>query len=268
MREDWPWFVLLVIALIWLVPALGIFMASIRPIAEISHGWWSLQPFTVTWKNYATVLSSRGIGRAFLTSLIITIPATIIPIFICSSAAYAFAFLHFPGRAVLYLMIVSSFVLPGQVALIPLIKLLGQWRLIDTYLGIILVHIAFCLGWSIFLFKNSFAAFPSELIEAAKMDGCGHFRIYFSIVLPLSRPVLGAMAIMQFLWTWNELLFPLVFLRTKTPLTVALVNLKGRYAPEWDLLSAGTIISMTVPLMIFVFLQRFFVSGLTGGIEK
>jgi len=262
------WIVLLILSVIWVVPTAGIFMASVRPIAETSGGWWKLQPFTFTLDNYLTVLIKRGIWKSFVTSMIITIPATILPIIVFSFGAYVFAWLKFPGRDIIFTAFVISLILPGQVALIPLLKLLHFLGLVDTYIGIILIHIAFCLSWATLLFRNFFSNIPSALIDAAKIDGCSDFRIYWNIVLPVSLPAIAATATMQFLWTWNELLFPLVFLRTKVPLTVSLINLKGRYAPEWDLLSAAAIISIIVPLFIFILLQKYFIAGLTQGIGK
>jgi ABC-type glycerol-3-phosphate transport system permease component len=270
MREkiNLSWIVLLILSIIWIIPSVGIFMVSIRPIAETSEGWWKLQPFTFTLDNYLTVLTGRGIWKSFVTSIIIAVPATIIPVFIYSLGAYAFALFKFRGRNILFTAVIGSLVLPGQVALIPLLKLLSFLGLIDTYIGIIPIHVAFCLGWAILIFKNFLLSIPFAVIEAAKLDGCSNFRIYWNIALPLSLPVIATVATLQFLWTWNELLFPLVFLKTKVPLTVALTNLKGRYVPEWGLLSAGAIISVAIPLLIFIFLQKYLVKGLTAGVGK
>lgn len=268
-KINFSWIALSIISIIWIVPSIGILMASIRPMVEISNGWWDIHPFSVTFSNYVSVLTTRGIGKSFMTSLIITIPATVIPIFIYSLGAYAFSFLKFLGRKGLFVAMVSSFILPGQVALIPLLKLYSKVGLIDSYIGIILIHVAFCLGWVTLLFRNFFATtIPFSVIEAAKIDGCSDLRIFWNIVLPLSLPAVASVASLQFLWTWNDLLFPLVFLRTKIPLTVALTNLKSRYSPEWGLLSAGAIISLVIPLLIFIFLQKYLVKGLTAGAGK
>jgi len=260
----------IIVSVIWLIPTLGLAVASIRPMAEIVAGWWNFSPLTLTLKNYGTVLAKKGMARYFLNSIIITVPSSIIPIFFASLAAYGFAWSKFRWKNLIFLGCIAMMIVPLQMVLVPLLKLLKFLGFLNTYIGIILVHSSFGLPFAIFLLRNFFVSIPPELIDAAKIDGCSEFRIYWKMILPLSGAALASLAIFQFVWVWNSLLFELVFLKTQEiqPLTVGLINLKSRYLPEWNLLSAGSLISLIMPLIIFLLLQKYFVKGILAGMGK
>jgi alpha-glucoside transport system permease protein len=265
------------IAILWTLPTAGIFVSSFRdPSAIRTSGWWTVfvHPFDFTqWtlSNYAQVLADDGMMDAFLNSLLVTIPATVIPITIAAFAAYAFAWMKFPGRSLLFAMVIGLLVVPLQMALIPLLRLYGGLDLTGTFLGIWLAHTGFGLPLAIYLLYNYMATLPKDLFESAAIDGASHFTTFTRLVLPLSFPALAAFAIFQFLWVWNDFLVALVFLGTGSDtavLTAQLNELVGRLGQDWHLLTAGAFVSMIVPLIVFLSLQRFFVRGLLSGSVK
>jgi alpha-glucoside transport system permease protein len=257
---------LLVITLIWLIPTVGLAITSFRPRPDIaSSGWWTvLQSAGLTLKNYEEVISAAGMGQAFLNSLYITIPATILPVLIASLAAFGFAWIPFPGRDWIFLGVVALLVVPIQMTFVPVLQILNPLHLTQSYVGIWLAHTAFGLPFAIFLLRNFFILLPAELIDAARIDGATNLGIFFRVVLPLSVPALASLTIFQFLGVWNDLLMALVFIQNPTakPLTVSISNLLSTYGTEWHLLSAGAFILMAVPLVLFFSLQRYFVQGL------
>jgi len=286
------WFVRITVAvvvLIWLIPTAGVLVTSFRPEALAdSTGWWTAlaHPFRAgewTLENYRTVLDSGGFKNAFLNSLAVTIPSTIIPITIAAFAAYAFSWMEFRGRYVMFVLVVGLMVVPLQMALIPILKLytdgaslfglqvFPDLNLNGTFLGIWLAHTAFGLPLATYLLRNFIGALPSSIIESAKIDGADHFTIFRRLVVPLSVPALAAFAIFQFLWVWNDLLIAYVFLggsRDTRVITIALNNLSGTRAEDWHLLTSAAFISMALPLAVFFSLQRYFVRGLTAGSVK
>ncbi|RFC69281.1 MULTISPECIES: carbohydrate ABC transporter permease [Mesorhizobium] len=233
-------------------------------------------PPKFTTDNYNTVLLSEGIGRSFLNSLTVTIPATIIPIMIAAFAAYALAWMRFPGRALLIAVIIGLLVVPLQMALIPLLELYnGVGNLFGvpskTYLGIWLAHTGFGLPFAIYLLRSYMAGLPRELMESARIDGASDFEIFTKIVLPLSFPVLASFAIFQFLWVWNDLLVAMVFLGSgndQLVLTGRLNALLGSRGGDWEILTTSAFITIIVPLLVFFSLQRYFVRGLLAGSVK
>jgi alpha-glucoside transport system permease protein len=283
------WFVritILVVVLIWLVPTVGVLISSFRPEAAVDQsGWWTVlaHPFrTAEWtiENYRSVLDAGGFGNAFLNSLAVTLPATVIPIAIAAFAAYAFSWMEFPGRHLLFVIVVGLLVVPLQMALIPILRLyvtgasIGSMQifpspdLAGTYLGVWLAHTGFGLPLATYLLRNYIGSLPSSIIESAKIDGADHFTIFWRLIVPLSVPALAAFAIFQFLWVWNDLLIALIFLgggRDVRVLTVALRELVGARGENWHLLTAAAFVSMALPLFVFFSLQRFFVRGLTAG---
>jgi alpha-glucoside transport system permease protein len=283
------WFVritILVVVLIWLVPTVGVLISSFRPEAAVDQsGWWTVlaHPFrTAEWtiENYRSVLDAGGFGNAFLNSLAVTLPATVIPIAIAAFAAYAFSWMEFPGRHLLFVIVVGLLVVPLQMALIPILRLyvtgasIGDMQifpspdLAGTYLGVWLAHTGFGLPLATYLLRNYIGSLPSSIIESAKIDGADHFTIFWRLIVPLSVPALAAFAIFQFLWVWNDLLIALIFLgggRDVRVLTVALRELVGARGENWHLLTAAAFVSMALPLVVFFGLQRFFVRGLTAG---
>jgi alpha-glucoside transport system permease protein len=261
-----------IIAPIWLAPTIGLFVTSFRPRSDIQvTGWWeSFLQFRYTLSNYSEVLSGQGMLQAFINTLLIAVPSTIIPLVLASMAAYAFSWLHFPFRDGLFLLVVALLMIPVQVAFIPLLKLFAPTGLLNSFGAIWLTHTAFALPFGIFLLRNFFITLPRDLIEAARIDGSTPIGIFRTIVVPLSVPAIAAYGIFQFLWVWNDLLMALVFVQNgqSWPMTKAIQNLLSQYGTEWHLLAAGAFILMAVPLAVFFSLQRYFVQGLLAGSVK
>ncbi|GGX58719.1 carbohydrate ABC transporter permease [Saccharospirillum salsuginis] len=233
-------------------------------------------PPRFTLDNYAEVLEAEGIGRAFINTMTVTLPATFIPILIAAFAAYALAWMKFPGRLWILALIVGLLVVPLQISLIPVLRMytnLGNTFGIEpkSYPGIWLAHTAFGLSLAVYLLRNYMSGLPKEVMESARMDGASHFDVFRTIVLPLSVPALASFAIFQFLWVWNDLLVALVFLgkgEGKTVMTAQLVELLGSRGDNWEILTAGAFITIIVPLIVFISMQRFFVRGMLAGSVK
>ncbi|MBK9745156.1 MAG: carbohydrate ABC transporter permease [Chloroflexi bacterium] len=263
---------LFILAIIWLTPSVGLLITSFRPREAIaSSGWWTaFSPARFTFENYALVLNAQGMGDSFLNSFKITLPSTFLPLFLASIAAYALAWVRFRGRNVLQLLILALLVVPIQTTLVPVLQFFNQFRLTGTYIGIWIAHTAYGMPFSIFLLTNFFSSLPRELLESAKIDGANEWVIFARIVIPLSVPALASLAIFQFMWVWNDLLIALIFMSDPAtqPVTVRIQALLGTYATEWHIMSAAAFISMSVPLLVFFALQRYFVTGLTAGAVK
>jgi alpha-glucoside transport system permease protein len=268
--------VLVILCLLWLIPVLGTFITSFRPLDDAeSSGWWTV--FTnpgfiadFTLDNYEEALVGKGMGDAFINSFAIVLPATFIPILIAAFAAYAFTFMEFPGRDVLFLAIVGLLVVPAYVAFVPLSKIYGNIGMSGTFPAVWLAHIGFGMSLAIYILRNYMATLPKTVIESAKIDGASHFQTFFRLILPMSIPALAAFAIFQFLWVWNDLLVALVFIGPgeNEPVTVNLTHLSGQLGQGWNLVTAGGFFTMIVPVLVFLALQRFFVRGLTAGAVK
>jgi alpha-glucoside transport system permease protein len=263
---------LALVALIWLLPTVGLLITSVRPRSEIqASGWWTVFggniDFTIA--NYQAVLEQQSMLPAFINSVSIVVPSTILPLLIASMAAYGFAWVRFPFRDTIFLGVIAMLLIPAQMTFIPLSQLIRQTGTGGSFLPIWIIHTAFALPFGIFLLRNFFITLPKDLIEAARIDGAGNVDIFRRIVLPLSVPALASYAIFQFLWTWNDLLMALVFApRNGQPMTVQITKLLGTYASEWYLLAAASFLVMVVPLIVFFSLQRFFVQGLLAGSVK
>jgi alpha-glucoside transport system permease protein len=269
--------VLLIICFIWTLPTVGLLISSLRPPADLqTSGWWTVlaHPFETTqWtlQNYQNVITADRMGDAFLNSLLVTIPSVVIPITIAAFAAYAFAWLEFPGRNLFFVIVVGLMVVPLQMALIPMLRLYTRYDLNGTYLGIWLAHTGFGLPLAVYLLYGYISTLPGEIVESAHMDGASPFTTFTRLILPLSVPVIASFAIFQFLWVWNDLLVALVFLGTGKEVIVVtsqLSALVGERGQDWHVLTAGAFITMIIPLIIFFSLQRFFVRGLTAGSVK
>jgi alpha-glucoside transport system permease protein len=274
-----PFWVKLVVVLIclgWFVPVFGLAITSFRNQDDATtSGWWTIfsSPSSLTRltvQNYSDVFERADMGKAFVNSLAITLPATIIPILIAAFAAYAFTFMQFPGRDFLLILIVALLVVPTQVALVPLLQIYGSLGLNGTFLAIWLAHIGFGMPLAVYIIRNYMATLPKEVIESAKIDGASHFQTFWRLILPMSTPVLASVAMFQFVGGWNDLLNALVFIGSgdNKPMTIALVQLLGAQGQGWQLVTAGAFFTMIVPILVFLSLQRYFVRGLTAGSVK
>ena len=269
--------VVIALCLLWTLPSFGVFVSSFRLPDQIAlSGWWKafetpLEFSQWTLKNYAEVLTSGGLANSFLNSLIVTIPSTLLPIMISAIAAYAFAWIKFPGREILFAIVVGLIVMPIQMALIPVLRMYNQLGWTGTFMGIWLAHTGFAIPMAVYLLYNFISQIPRDLIEAATIDGATHYQIFSGLVLRLSLPAIASFAVFEFLWIWNDLLVALVFLGTRAELaviTARLTDLIGTRGEAWYLLTAGAFISMLAPLVVFFGLQRFFVRGMLAGAVK
>jgi alpha-glucoside transport system permease protein len=272
--------VLTVLATIWLIPTVGLLITSMRERTEAQvTGWWDviLNPLSQRWElgSYASVLSESDLGRSFISSLAVTIPATILPLLFAAYAAFGFTFLVFKGREFFFALIIGLLVVPLQGALVPVLKMFISFtektgiEISGQYAAAWFVHSAFAMPLAIYILRNYMATIPMPLIEAARMDGASNFTIFWRLVLPVSVPALASFAIFQFLWVWNDYLIAFVFIGNERPvLTYTLLSLLGTYGEGWQQVAAGSFISLAIPLLVFFTLQRFFVRGLTAGAVK
>jgi alpha-glucoside transport system permease protein len=228
-------------------------------------------PWHFTIENYQQVIQAQGLGQAFLNSLIIAIPGTLLPSLLAAFAAYAFAWMKFPGRDWLFFGIVALLIIPIQITLAPVLSLFTTIGITGSYLAVWLAHTAYGLPFAIYLLRNFFGSLPSDLFESAHIDGASHLRFFFNIVLPLSVPSLASLFIFQFMWVWNDLLVALIFLGgrpERAPLTLTIANLVNSYGSNYQVLTSAAFISMVLPLVIFFSLQRYFVRGILAGSVK
>ena len=262
-----------IIAIIWLIPFLGVAIASVRPFSEVQFGWWNTSPFTLTFKNFVDAwvgATTVPLSGAMLNSLMVTIPATFIPIFISALAAYSFARFRSRTKDTLFLVLVLLQTIPQQAVIVPIFVLFRNLNLLNNYIGLILLHSAFALPWQILFLRNFFSTLPIEIEEAALVDGASHFKIFRSIVLPLTLPALASLISLQFVFVWNDFFFALVtILNPPAKLAPQVIPLLiGRYELNFSLLAAGSILVMIIPVAIYVALQRYYVRGLTAGAVK
>ncbi len=267
--------VLVILMIVWLLPTIGMLVNSFRPAADVSRtGWWTALSPTAqfTMENYQHVLAQNGLGQAFINSLFITIPATIIPIAVASFAAYAFAWMRFPGRDVLFIIVVGLLVIPLQTTFVPILRLFRDLGIAGDFLTVWLAHTGYGLPFAIFLLRNYMGGLPREVFESAAIDGASPATAFFRLALPMSVPAIAALVIFQFLFVWNDLLVALIYLGAANapnlPLTVLVANLSNSLGGEWHYLMAAAFLSMALPLLVFFGLQRYFVRGITGGAVK
>jgi alpha-glucoside transport system permease protein len=275
--SKWPVRITVIaLCVLWSLPTLGILISSFRDARAITtSGWWTalFNPLQEDWTliNYEQVLGAENMANAFINSLIVTIPATIIPITVAAFAAYAFAWMRFPFRGTLFLVVVALLVVPLQMALIPVQQFYNSLGIGNTFISVWLAHTAFGLPLAIFLLYNFISQLPGDLFETASIDGATHFQMFTKVVLPLSIPALAAFAIFQFLWVWNDLLVALVFLGAlpdQSVMTLELSRLVGGRGQQWHILTAGAFITMILPVTVFLLLQRYFVRGILSGSVK
>ena len=276
----WPVRVGLVIVCVgWMIPALGMLVNSFRPRdAQFASGWWTafFNPFSSSWtfQNYEKALTTSTAGipmaQAFLNSFIVSLPATVIPILIAAFAAYAFTFMQWRGRDLMFIIIVGLLVVPNQVAFVPLVKLYGALGMNGTFPAIWLAHIGFGMPLAIYILRGYMSTLPNAIIESAKIDGASHFTTFWRLIMPMSTPALASFAIFQFLWVWNDLLGALIFLGRgdNTVATVALQGLQGQTGAGRELIPAAGFITIIVPILVFLTLQRYFIRGMTSGSVK
>ena len=263
--------ILVIIGVLWLVPTLGLFFTSLlAPERFNESGWWQIlsKPSLATLDNYDKVFNTDAIVSSLWTTVLVSLGGTIFPIFIAAMAAYAFAWLDFPGRDWLFIVVIAMLVVPIQMALIPIFKLYSDLNLFDTVIGLILFHTAFGLPFAIFLLRNFFIGIPRDLMEAARIDGASEIRIFLRLMLPLALPAIASLAIFQFLWTWNDLLVALTFGRETQPITVAIFTQLRQFGSNIELIAPAAFVSLTIPLAVFFAFQRYFVQGLLAGSVK
>ncbi|HSO01627.1 MAG TPA: carbohydrate ABC transporter permease [Gaiellaceae bacterium] len=262
---------LLFVGLLWLVPTFGIFLTSMLAPADFSsEGWWQVfsEPSKLTWANYEAIFDNDALMSSLVTTIWVALGGTILPIIVAALAGYAFAWLEFPGRDWLFVLVIALLVVPLQMALIPIFSLYNTLGIFDTVLSLILFHTAFGLPFAIFLLRNFFIGIPKDLMEAARIDGASEIRIFVRLILPLGLPAIASLAIFQFLWTWNDLLVALTFGRETQPITVAIFSQLRQFGANIELIAPATFVSLVIPLGVFFAFQRYFVQGLLAGSVK
>jgi alpha-glucoside transport system permease protein len=263
--------ILVALGLLWLVPTFGIFITSLLAPSDFSvEGWWQVfsEPSKLTFENYQAIFDNDAITSALVTTVWISLGGTILPIIVAAAAGYAFAWLEFPGRDWLFIIVIGLLVVPIQMALIPIFSLYNDLGIFDTIISLVLFHTAFGLPFAIFLLRNFFIGIPKDLMEAARIDGASEIRIFVRLILPLGLPAIASLAIFQFLWTWNDLLVALTFARETQPITVAIFSQLRQFGANIELIAPASFISLAIPLVVFFAFQRYFVQGLLAGSVK
>jgi alpha-glucoside transport system permease protein len=270
-------FVVIFLMVVWLIPTIGLLVNSFRPPdAVTSSGWWTaiFSPSQFTLDNYAHVLAQSNMSAGFVNSLFISIPATVIPIMVAAFAAYAFAWMKFPGRDILFVAVVGLLVVPLQSTFIPILTLYGPkgLNIAGSFLAVWLAHTGYGLPFAIYLLRNFMGELPREVFESAAIDGASPVTAFFRLALPMTVPAIAALAIFQFLFTWNDLLVALVYIGAQNPdnvpLTIVVSNLVSSLGGGWQYLAAAAFVTMALPLAVFLALQRYFVRGIVGGAVK
>jgi alpha-glucoside transport system permease protein len=263
--------VLVIIGLAWLIPTVGLFLTSLLTAEDAGeNGWWRIfaEPSLATFDNYGEIFSNDDITSSLVTTAVIAVGGTVLPILAASAAAYAFAWLDFPGRDWIFVLVIALLVVPVQMALIPMFSFYNDIGIFDTELSLILFHTAFGLPFAIFLLRNFFIGIPKELLEAARLDGASEWRIFTRVILPLGMPAIAALAVFQFIWTWNDLIVALTLARETQPITVAIFSQLRQFGSNIDIIAPASFVSLVVPLALFFAFQRYFVQGLLAGAVK
>jgi alpha-glucoside transport system permease protein len=265
------------LALVWMLPSVGLLITSFRPPQDVGDtGWWTVltHPFNFTQytlKNYKAVIFEQGMGRAFINSLIITVPATLLPILFAGFAAYAFAWMNFRGRNLLFMVVVGLMVVPLQMTFIPILSIFAKINIAGTFPAVWLAHAGYGMPLMVYLLHGFIAGLPRDLFDSAAIDGASSMKTFFRIVIPLSVPAIASVTIFQFLWVWNDLLVALIYLGGSSsvgPVTLRVANLVGSRGQQWEVLTAAAFVSMALPLIVFFSLQRYFVRGILAGSVK
>ncbi len=260
------------VAFLWLLPFISVAMASVRPFAEIAHGWWQFEEFNPTLDNFREAWGNPlyRVGDGIRNSFIVAIPATLIPMFVAALAGYGFARFRFPTRDYIFLSIVLLMAIPQMMIAIPIFRIMNSLGLVNTYLGLILLHSAWGLPWIILFMRNFFKTIPIEIEEAARVDGASDFKVFYRVVLPVALPAFASVAVLQFMWVWNDFFLALILMRTfdKFLATQRIPIMKGQFHFPVSLMSAGSILVMLVPVLLYVFLQRFYIRGMIGWTVK
>jgi len=273
LKPSWRLLVYLILILatfLWLIPVITGLVTSIRTFDDILYNGFISWPKEITLRNFAEAWDRGGLSRYLPNSFIITIPSLVFTLFLSSLGAYALARFKFRGNLIIYFLFVAGMLLPFQVLMLPVFRLTDFLGLYDTYWGLIAFHTAFQLGFCIFMLRNYMRTVPGEIIEAARIDGCGELRIWWQIMVPLTLPALAAIATLEFTWIFNDYLWAIVLLRSDhlKPITAGLATLQGQYVTDWPVIVAGALLGTLPTLLVFLFLQRYFIEGLTLGSTK
>lgn len=257
-----------VIAIVWILPLMGIIMTAVRPFDEVIDGWWKTETFNITLSNFSGALThpTASLLRGMGNSIIIAIPATIIPLLIATMTGYALSRYAFPFRRIFILTVVLTLALPQQMIAIPIFKIMSNLGLVDTYLGLILLHAAWGIPWITFFMRNYFKTLPGDMEEAARIDGATDFQIFYKVVLPNTFPAIASASALQFTWVWSDFFLALILIYSPNKLlaTQRVPLMRGVYHVDWGLLSAASILVMIVPILIYLLLQRYYVRGMVG----
>ncbi|MFM8366703.1 MAG: carbohydrate ABC transporter permease [Candidatus Nanopelagicaceae bacterium] len=271
---------LTVASFLWLLPTIGLFIVSFRESTESqTNGWWTaLTKLSVdnwTLSSYRTVFDGANLGNSFISSFAVTLPATVLPLLFAAYAAYGFTFIKFKGREAIFSVLIGLLVVPLQAALVPILKMFLAFtarngiEISGQFAAAWFVHSAFAMPLAVYILRNYMMSIPVALIEAARVDGASNYKIFWRLVLPISVPALASFAIFQFLWVWNDYLIAFVYVGNDRPvLTYVLLSMLGQRGEGWQTVAAGSFVSMSVPLLIFFSLQRYFIRGLTAGSVK
>jgi len=262
--------VLLALTFLWLVPFIQALLTSVRTNADIIQRGFLALPNEINLNSFRVAWERGGLSHYVPNSFIITIPSLVLTLFLSSLSAYALARFRFPGNRLLFFVYIGGTMLPFQVLMLPVFRLTDALGLYDTFIGVIAFHTAFQLGFCTFLLRNYMRTVPSEILEAARIDGCGEFRIWWQIMMPLTVPALAALATLEFTWIFTDYLWAIVLLRSekRLPVTAGLATLQGQYITDWTVIIAGALIATVPTVLVFIFLQRYFIEGLTLGATK
>ena len=260
------------IGLVWILPVMGILMTAIRPYSEVIDGWWRLDSFNPTFSNFMNALThpTASMLEGMVNSLIIAVPATILPLLLATIAGYGISRYKFPFRKSLVVAVVLTLALPQQMIAVPLFSIMSNLGLVDTYAALILVHTAWGIPWITFFMRNYFKTLPNDMEEAARIDGATDFQIFYRVVLPNAFPAIASASALQFTWVWSDFFLALILIYSPDRIlaTQRVPLMRGQYHVDWGLLSAASILVMIVPILIYVFLQRYYVRGMVGWSSK